>query len=279
MRGGAAAYTTQLTNLLSDLGTVHRTGDELLNTPKIDWQINQKNHASFLFHRLRWDSPGGVQTQATNTYSIDAFGNDFVKLDYGLAKLDTLITPSISNEVAVSVRPRTERRIASSLSAPTPSSTLQSTNGINAAAAGGFLAEHALRRARQSIVGGLLSWIALLSYRKALPDERKWQIGDTAAWVKGNHSIKFGVDMVHNYDLLNNTYESNGVYTYSYHRQLLCRSAERGQRHGRLQQREHGLGARQLDDELCGHRPLRHVRAGLWTDGVGPGHHGLRLLR
>jgi hypothetical protein len=54
------------------------------------------------------------------------------------------------------------------------------------------------------------------SYRKALPDERKWQVGDTAAWQKSNHSLKFGVDMIHNYDLIDNTYESNGYYTYSY---------------------------------------------------------------
>ena len=65
---GANAYATQLTNLLSDLGNVPRTGNEELNTPKLDWQINSKNHLSVLYHRLRWDSPGGVQTQATNTY-------------------------------------------------------------------------------------------------------------------------------------------------------------------------------------------------------------------
>jgi hypothetical protein len=54
------------------------------------------------------------------------------------------------------------------------------------------------------------------SYRKALPDERKWQIGDTLYYSRGNHSFKFGVDTVHNYDLINNTYESNGDYSYTY---------------------------------------------------------------
>ena len=54
------------------------------------------------------------------------------------------------------------------------------------------------------------------SYRKALPDERKWQIGDTLYYSRGNHSFKFGVDTVHNYDLINNTYESNGEYSYTY---------------------------------------------------------------
>ena len=54
------------------------------------------------------------------------------------------------------------------------------------------------------------------SYRKALPDERKWQIGDTLYYSRGNHSFKFGVDTVHNYDLINNTYKSNGDYSYTY---------------------------------------------------------------
>ena len=53
------------------------------------------------------------------------------------------------------------------------------------------------------------------SYRKALPDERKWQVGDTLYLSKGNHSFKFGLDSVHNYDLINNTYESNGYITYA----------------------------------------------------------------
>ena len=54
------------------------------------------------------------------------------------------------------------------------------------------------------------------SYRKALPDERKWQIGDVLYVSHGNHSLAFGVDGVHNYDLQNNTYESNGYISYSY---------------------------------------------------------------
>ncbi len=37
-----------------------------------------------------------MQTAATATYSRDAFGKDFVKLDYGVAKLDSQITNMIS---------------------------------------------------------------------------------------------------------------------------------------------------------------------------------------
>ena len=58
----ARDYNGQLQALLGDLGTVPRFGDQGINTPKLDWQINQKEHLSLLYHRLRWDSPGGVQT-------------------------------------------------------------------------------------------------------------------------------------------------------------------------------------------------------------------------
>ena len=61
--------------------------------------MNPKEHVSFLYHRLRWDSPGGVQTSATNTYGVDTWGNDFVKLDYGVAKLTSMLSSNISNEL------------------------------------------------------------------------------------------------------------------------------------------------------------------------------------
>ncbi len=213
---GATAYSTQLTNLLSDLGNVKRTGDELLNTPKLDWRINDKQTLSVLFHRLRWDSPGGVQTQATNNYSVDAFGNDFVKLDYGLTKLDSLITPNLANEVRYQYGRELNDESQQPFSAYT-TQYLQSTNGINAAGAGGFTPNvPQISLDNPSSGPGFTLGSPYYSYRKALPDERKWQVGDTATWQKGNHGLKIGVDMIHNYDLLDNTYESNGVYTYSY---------------------------------------------------------------
>ena len=54
---GVALYDTWIGNMNSDLGTVSRFGFQEINTPKLDWQVNQKEHVSVLFHRLRWDSP------------------------------------------------------------------------------------------------------------------------------------------------------------------------------------------------------------------------------
>ena len=211
---GAQAYVAMMNNLLGDLGTTPRRGYEELNTPKLDWQVNDKNHVSFLYHRLRWDSPGGVQTQATNDYAIDTFGTDFVKVDYGLAKLDSQITTNISNEV----RYQFGRELNDEGQQPISSFSKSYLEGFNGQlAAGGGLSPNIPEVSLDSpgSVGFYLG-SPYYSYRLALPDEHKWQVGDTAAWIHGNHDFKFGLDLIHNYDIMNNTYEGNGVYTYSY---------------------------------------------------------------
>ncbi len=213
---GAAAYSTGLGSLLSDMGSVPRDGNLLLNTPKIDWQVNGKHHVSVLYHRVRWDSPGGVQTQATNNYAIDCFGTDFVKVDYGLIKLDSLITSSISNELRYQYGRELNDEGQQPVSAYS-NTYFKGLNGITNAAAGDFTPNITYVNLDNSSSGaGINLGSPYYSYRKALPDERKWQVGDTAAWQKGNHNIKFGIDFLHNYDILNNTYEGNGVYTYAY---------------------------------------------------------------
>ena len=52
------------------LGTVPRTGEQYIWFPKIDWNINEKNHLSLSVNRMRWASPAGIQTQASNNYGI-----------------------------------------------------------------------------------------------------------------------------------------------------------------------------------------------------------------
>ena len=198
---GAAAYNQQLQALLGDLGSVPRFGDQTINTPKIDWQINQKQHLSALYHRLRWDSPGGVQTQATNTYAIDSFGTDFVKLDYGVAILESLFSTHLTNELRYQYgrelndeglqKPSaySQQNLTGTTGVPTYAALFTST-GFNLGA-------------------------PYYSFRFAYPDERKWQIGDTASYLFGKHNLKFGVDLVHNFDLQNNLYQGNGSYSYS----------------------------------------------------------------
>jgi hypothetical protein len=191
--------------LLDDNGTTPRTGDEVLNTPKLDWQINDKEHASFLFHRLRWDSPGGVQTQTSNNYATDTFGTDFVKLDYGMAKLDSFITSNFSNELRFQYGRELDDEGQQPHSAFTNAYLNNSTGTpVQLMIYGG------------SSNNGFTAGMPYYSFRTAYPAEWKTQVGDTANWTYRNHSIKFGFDILQNKDEINNLYESNGVYTYTY---------------------------------------------------------------
>jgi hypothetical protein len=197
----ATIWDAQIASLNSDLGRVPRFGDQEINTPKVDWQINNKERLSVLYHRLRWDSPGGVQTQASNNYGVDSFGNDFVKLDYGLAKLTSVVTSSISNELLYQYSRELDDESQQPYSPYTSSNLIANGNAVQL-------------DLNTSVFASIGS--EYYDYRKALPDERKWQVGDVLHVQKGNHSITAGGDVLRNADLINNTYKSNGDYTYSY---------------------------------------------------------------
>jgi len=87
-RGITQPQTDAALALLTNLtGTVPRRGDQLILLPKIDWNINTKNHASFTYNRLRWNSPEGIQSAGVVNRGVESFGNDFVKNDWGIARL------------------------------------------------------------------------------------------------------------------------------------------------------------------------------------------------
>ncbi len=197
----AAAYTNQLQQLAGDLGPVPRFGDQEINTPKLDFQITPKQHVSFLYHRLRWDSPGGVQTQGTNTYAVDTFGTDFVKLDYGVGILESQFSSRLTNELRYQYGRELNDEGRQAPSAYTNQYLTNST---------GVPPEVQLYTTTGFYLG-----TPYYSFRPSYPDERKWQVGDTASYLLGKNTIKFGEDFVHNNDFVNNLYEGNGYYTYS----------------------------------------------------------------
>jgi hypothetical protein len=198
---GATAFNTQLQALLPDLGSVPRFGDQLINTPKLDYQLGEKNHISGLYHRLRWDSPGGVQTQGTNNYAIDTFGQDFVKLDYGVAKLDSLITNRISNELRFQYGRELNDEGPQAFSAYTKANLVNST---------GNAPEISLTSSNGFMLGE-----PYYAFRPSYPDERKIQVGDTGSINLGKHNVRVGEDIIRNNDFQNYNFEQNGFYTYS----------------------------------------------------------------
>ncbi len=204
---GVNAYDTWIANMNGDLGLVPRTGFQEINTPKLDWQINDKEHLSVLAHRLRWDAPGDVQTSTSADYARDTWGNDFVKLDYGVAKLTSLLSSHISNEVLYQY---SREGLSETQQALTP---YTKANLIG----NGATFNHSIPEVAMDTSEGFNLGSPYYSYRLANPYEYKWQFGDVLYLNKGNHSFKFGVDGLHNYDF-NNSYggDGNGYFSYSY---------------------------------------------------------------
>ena len=110
-QAGAAYYTQGLNILSTYLGPVPRVQDQVINLPKIDYQINDRERLSMTYNRLRSSSPNGVQTQASNTYGVASFGNDFVKEDFGITRLTSVLSTSVVKRSARPVRPRLRIRI------------------------------------------------------------------------------------------------------------------------------------------------------------------------
>src|SRR6266849_6177066 len=189
-----ATYNTDFAGLGTILGTVPRTGEQNIIFPKIDWAVTQKNHASFTFNRMRWASPAGIQTQGTNTRGIASFGNDYVKDTWGVAKLVSLLTNSLSNEVRYqygrdfefeNTQTPTAYELAILVNATTPSPY---TNPLGLPPS-------------VSITNGFTFGVPTFLQRPKFPDEVRQQIADTVTWIHHNHSLKFGADFSHVNDI------------------------------------------------------------------------------
>ena len=203
----ATDYSNGITGLNSMLGTVPRTGSQTVFFPKIDWQVNTRNHASFEVNRLRWASPAGIQTGATVQDGVSSFGNDFVAVTFGIAKLDTVITSNITNEVRYQYGRDFEFEFGQT---PTP---YEKANLVGPT--GGGYTNPLGAPPSVFITNAFTFGTPTFLNRAALPDERRWQVADTLNWIHGRHSFKFGGDYVHTDDRINNLFTGFGSYSYS----------------------------------------------------------------
>jgi hypothetical protein len=179
-------------------GIAPRTGDQQLWFPKLDWNVNSKNTVTFSYNRLRWKSPGGVQTNAVTARGIDAFGDDFVKDDTGVARLVSIISPIFTNELRFQYDRDFEFENGDP---PVPGEPINSN---------GYATE-------TDITGGSAFDFGFPYYgtRYAYPEERRTQVADTATWSHGKHLLKFGTDINHVGDRINYLNTGDGEYIYN----------------------------------------------------------------
>lgn len=202
-----ALYANEFNGLVSMLGPTPREGEQTIWLPKLDWNISQKHHASFSFNRMRWASPAGIQTQATNNFGIRSFGNDYVKDTWGVGKLNSFLTSNLANEVRVQYgrdfeyenqQPATPYETSHLLNTPTYTNPLGIPPQVAVNGSSGF-------------TFGLPTFLL----RPRFPDEKRTQVADTVTWSHGKHSFKFGMDYSHVNDVSQNLRTQFGSFTYS----------------------------------------------------------------
>ena len=194
-----AQANSGLAFLQSVTGTVPRTGDELVLFPKIDWQITPSHHFSVEYNRMRWSSPGGIQTGAVVSRGVDSFGDDFVKDDTMIARLSSAFGPSVTN-LALFEYGRDFEFESNSVVLP----------GEPVASATGFSPQIGI-----SGGGGITFGMPSFLQRPAFPDEGRYEWSDTVAVSHGTHLFTFGADINRVHDLDQNLYEGFGAYSYS----------------------------------------------------------------
>lgn len=178
---GKGLTGTQVDNALNFLnsltGEVPRTGNQRLLLPKFDWNLNSSNTFTATYNRLRWASPAGIQTQATNTRAKDNFGDDFVQIDSLNLRLASTISPTLINEARFQYGRDNEFQLSQPPLAGEPTT-----------APGG-------RSPQVLIANGLSFGIPEFLERPAWPDEKRFQFADTVTMTASNHTIKFGGDV------------------------------------------------------------------------------------
>lgn len=198
-------YINGQAGLASLLGQAKRFADQTLFFPKIDWQINSRNHLSAEVNRLRFISPSGQQTNVTAQYGTESIGNVYARDTWGVARLDSIITPSLTNEIRYQYG-----RDFEFAGPETPTSYEQST----LLQPPGYTNPIGIPP-NVSISGAFQFGTATFYPRPAYPDERRWQVSDTINRIHGKHNIKFGIDYIHTNDLSENVSNYFGAYSYT----------------------------------------------------------------
>ncbi|HKW63785.1 MAG TPA: carboxypeptidase regulatory-like domain-containing protein [Candidatus Acidoferrum sp.] len=201
-------YNNGLNGLLNETGPVPRKGQATIFFPKIDWQISPKNHATFEVNRTRWFSPAGIQTQASNTFGVASFGNDYVRDTWGVAKLYTSISSSLTNEARFQYGRDFEFEFAQ------PPTAYEQTNFVTSPNFPGYTNPLGLPP-DVFITNGFDMGVPTFLQRPAFPDERRTQYADTVSWSHGKHALKFGMDVAHTNDLSENLRFQYGSFSYT----------------------------------------------------------------
>jgi hypothetical protein len=163
-----------------------RFSKENIFFPRLDYQMNEKNHFFVNFNYADFDSTNGYAPNPTYSNTSDSTnGPTSYHERFVIANWTDAITNNAVNEVRFQWGTDLETAGAN---APGPSVTLPSLQTYGMPNALPRLAE---------------------------PDETRYQVTDIFSLVKGHHAFKFGGDINIVHEIMVNMYDGGGVYSYS----------------------------------------------------------------
>jgi hypothetical protein len=188
-----AAQCSAINGLLPRFfGQIQRTASNDLYFGRLDYHLNERNTFSASFNYLRWKSPNGIQTglSSTSGSGINGNGDDSVFVRNGKATWTSVLSNSIVNSFRYGL------------------DTDRQADGFDQAELGGGLGYLDV-----SVAGVQLGPATYLP--RVEPLEVRHEIADDVSWVKGKHTIKFGMTFEHVNDNVNYLSNRYGSYTYA----------------------------------------------------------------
>jgi len=217
---GLAYYLQGLGIIQSFTGLTPRRQDQMINFPRVDYQINEKNRLTLEYNRFRASGINNQQSTVSNTYGNHTFGNNYVKADFGILRLTTVVSQSVVNELRFQYGRDFEYN---QVDQPGPNEVPleNAVPGVPGAVAvpytiPGYLYDSGVNYFR---IGDNRS---SSSGPNSNPSERRLQGEDIVTWSHGKHTTKGGFDINRVFDYTNDFYDRNGYYRYNYNAQFIA---------------------------------------------------------
>ncbi|MDQ2900872.1 MAG: TonB-dependent receptor, partial [Acidobacteriota bacterium] len=193
---GTPATPAQCSAAIAFLGrqfqTLPRSTNQDLGFGKIDWRPSERNSFSVSLNVLRWVSPNGLQTAGilNNGQGVGNDANSSVRSKYGRFAWTAIPTPTMVNEFRFGWFADKQ---------------FDYPNDALAIPGIGFLG---ISITGQSNLG------TVTDYPRTNPSENRYEFADTLTWIKGKHTVKFGLDILRTEDYTNLLFNRTGSYSF-----------------------------------------------------------------
>jgi len=172
-------YLQQVSNavsaLNSNLGTTPRKGNDIVATPRLDYQAGPRDSLFFTFNLNRFNSPGGVITQPTGgNYGLQSLANAYVRTYQTTLGWTHTFSPKLLNEFHAATSQDNETATPTTLAAQSSSPT-------------GLMPTIVIDSPTLFTMGN-----APFSIGRVF--ERQYSLADRIDYVMGKHTLQFGFD-------------------------------------------------------------------------------------